>query len=284
MFSLIVTSSPTAWETDQLMRMPADRFKEYSDGSDAKAVHRTKPETLSLLNGTPALLMYEDGSGAEHKDTVRYGLLRDVKLAGADLTFRFEQEGCFPRKVVQEFGDRLDIHQFEYNRTHWAMKDGAILSAMLAKLQRSYDVVLSFAGEDRKYVQTVAKHLRSKGVKVFYDTFEQARLWGKDLAEHFDSVYQRAGQYCVMFISKHYAEKMWTTHERRSALARAVRQQREYILPVRFDDTELEGIRHTTAYISASHKTPAHLSKLLLEKLGRSPAAPRRRKRSAAEP
>ena len=132
MFSLIVTSSPTAWETDQLMRMPADRFKEYSDGSDAKAVHRTKPETLSLLNGTPALLMYEDGSGAEHKDTVRYGLLRDVKLAGADLTFRFEQEGCFPRKVVQEFGDRLDIHQFEYNRTHWAMKDGAILSAMLA--------------------------------------------------------------------------------------------------------------------------------------------------------
>jgi hypothetical protein len=283
MLNLLVASNPTAWETDQLMRMEAARFKEYSDGSEAKAIHRTRPETLKLLDGTPALLMYENGSEAEHKDTVRYGLLRDVTFAGADITFRFEQEGCFPRTVVQEFGDRLSIHAFEYNRTHWAIKDGALLSAMLAKLQRSYDIVLSFAGEDRKYVHAVAKHLRANGVKVFYDTFEQAALWGKDLAEHLDSVYQRAGQYCVIFISKFYAEKMWTKHERRSALARALREQKEYILPARFDDTELEGIRHTTAYISASDKTPAQLSKLLLEKLGRPAAPTRRRKKSTTE-
>jgi hypothetical protein len=30
MFSLIVSFHPTAWETDQLMRIEADRFKEYS--------------------------------------------------------------------------------------------------------------------------------------------------------------------------------------------------------------------------------------------------------------
>jgi hypothetical protein len=278
MFSLIISYSPTAWETDQLMRMEADRFKEYSDGREAKSIHRTKPETLSLLDGTPALLMYENGSEAEHKDTVRYGLLRDVTLAGDDITFRFEQEGQFPRKVVREFDDRLGIHAFEYNRTHWAIKDGAILSAMLARLQRSYDIVLSFAGEDRNYVHAVAKHLRAKGVKVFYDTFEQADLWGKDLAEHLDAVYQRAGQYCVIFISKSYAEKMWTRHERRSALARALRQQKEYILPARLDDTELEGIRHTTGYISAAQKTPAQFSKLLLQKLGRPVATARRSK------
>lgn len=277
MFSLIVSYNPTAWETDQLMRMEADRFKERSDGREAKSIHRTKPETLDLLDGTPALLMYENGSEAEHKDTVRYGLLRGVTLAGGDITFRFEQEGQFPREVVREFGDRLGIHAFEYNRTHWAIKDGAIPSAMLGRLQRSYDIVLSFAGEDRKYVHAVAKHLRAKGVRVFYDTFEQADLWGKDLAEHLDSVYQRAGQYCVMFISKHYAEKMWTRHERRSALARALRQQKEYILPARFDDTELEGIRHTTAYIPLAGKTPANLSKLILEKLGRQPPPPRKR-------
>ena len=139
-------------------------------------------------------------------------------------------------------------------------------------------VVLSFAGEDRKYVHAVAKHLQSKSIKVFYDTFEQAALWGKDLAEHLDSVYQRAGQYCVIFISKSYAKKMWTRHERRSALARAIRQQKEYILPARFDDTELEGIPHTTAYISAADKTPAQFSKLLLQKLGHSVVSRRRKK------
>jgi hypothetical protein len=150
---------------------------------------------------------------------------------------------------------------------------------MLAKLQRLYDVVLSFAGEDREYVDEVAKHLRSKDVKAFYDTFEQVALWGKDLAEHLDSVYQRAGRYCIIFISKSYALKMWTRHERRSAVARALREQKEYILPARFDATELEGIPHTTAHISLSHKTPAQFARIIVEKLGRSVVRVGRRRR-----
>jgi hypothetical protein len=73
MFSLIVSWNPTAWETEQLMRFQADRFKEHSDGIEAKSVHKTIPETLASLDGTPALLMYQNGSEAQHKDTVRYG-------------------------------------------------------------------------------------------------------------------------------------------------------------------------------------------------------------------
>ncbi len=283
MFNIIVSYNPTAFETDQIMRMKVGRFMEHSEGTEARGIHETKPETLKLLNGTPALLMYENGSEAENKDTVRYGILRDVRLAGSELTFRFEQDGYFPKKVVHEFGDRLAIDSFEYIHTHWAIKDGAIPSAMLAKLQQSYDIVLSFAGEDRKYVHTVAKHPRSKGVKVFYDTFEQAALWGKDLAEHLDSVYQHAGNYCVIFISKAYAEKMWTRHERRSSLARALRQQGEYILPARFDDTELEGIPHTTAYIPLSGMTPAKFCRIILEKLGKPVAIPKRKSKSGSE-
>ena len=47
-----------------------------------------------------------------------------------------------------------------------------------------YDVVLSFAGEDRVYVQDIAKKLKAKGIKVFYDEFEEAKLWGKDLYQY----------------------------------------------------------------------------------------------------
>jgi len=39
-----------------------------------------------------------------------------------------------------------------------------------------YDVCLSFAGEDRAYVNRVAKSLRAKGIRVFYDDNEQASL------------------------------------------------------------------------------------------------------------
>ncbi len=38
---------------------------------------------------------------------------------------------------------------------------------------KKYDVALSFAGEDRDYVDKVAKRLQEKGVKVFYDKFEE---------------------------------------------------------------------------------------------------------------
>ena len=44
-----------------------------------------------------------------------------------------------------------------------------------------YDVVLSFAGEDRNYVEKVANKLLYKGIKVFYDNFETVDNWGKDL-------------------------------------------------------------------------------------------------------
>lgn len=130
-----------------------------------------------------------------------------------------------------------------------------------------YDVVLSFAGEDRQYVDEVAKYLSGKGIKVFYDDYEKVDLWGKDLYEHLDDVYRNKGRFCVMFLSKHYAEKLWTDHERKSAQARAFQEQSEYILPARFDDTEVAGIRPTVGYIDLRVTSPEELGSRILEKL-----------------
>ena len=80
-----------------------------------------------------------------------------------------------------------------------------------------YDVCLSFAGEQRPYVSEAADALRSFGIRVFYDDYEKAALWGKDLYEHLDWVYRKVARYCLVFISSDYAAKVWTTHERRSA-------------------------------------------------------------------
>ena len=41
-----------------------------------------------------------------------------------------------------------------------------------------YGVALSFAGEQRLYVEEVARTPQSRGVSVFYDKFETVRLWG----------------------------------------------------------------------------------------------------------
>jgi hypothetical protein len=131
-----------------------------------------------------------------------------------------------------------------------------------------FDVALSFAGENRKYVESVANELRSRRVKVFYDKYERVGMWGKDLYLHLDDVYRNKARYCVIFISKYYAKKLLTNHERRSAQARALSESQEYILPARFDDTEIPGLLPTIDYVDLNITTPHELAKMLVQKIG----------------
>jgi hypothetical protein len=132
---------------------------------------------------------------------------------------------------------------------------------------QKFDVCLSFAGEQRSYVELVAQGLKDRKYRVFYDDDQQADLWGKDLAEYFDWVYRKGSRVCVMFISKEYAEKPWARHERRSALARALEED-EYVLPARFDETELDGLRPTIGYVDLRRFAPESVVDLVAKKLG----------------
>ena len=76
-----------------------------------------------------------------------------------------------------------------------------------------YDVALSFAGEDREIVESIARQLVDCDVKVFYDEFVTHELWGKDLFQHLSTVYRDKAKYCLVFVSKAYKEKVWPKHE-----------------------------------------------------------------------
>lgn len=131
----------------------------------------------------------------------------------------------------------------------------------------TYDVVISFAGEDRAIAETIASSLVTKGINVFYDEYEQANLWGKDLYEHLIKVYRDESKYCLMLLSDNYVKKQWTNHERKAAQARAFRENREYILPLRLDDAEVEGVLDTTGYIDYRHTGLENIIDMLVEKV-----------------
>jgi hypothetical protein len=130
-----------------------------------------------------------------------------------------------------------------------------------------FEIALSFAGEDRAYVDQVANLLRDSGVKVFYDTFEEATLWGKNLYEYLSDIYQNKALYTIMFISKSYARKLWTNHERQAMQARAFQEHQEYILPARFDNTPIPGVLPTVGYIALAGRTPQDFVKIVKTKL-----------------
>jgi hypothetical protein len=130
-----------------------------------------------------------------------------------------------------------------------------------------YDVALSFAGEDRHVAQALAEALRKKGISVFYDQNAKATLWGKNLYSFLSDLYQYRARFCVIFLSKHYATKQWTNHELQAAQSRALQEKREYILPVRLDNTEISGILPTIGYLSWPPEDAESTTTVLLEKI-----------------
>ena len=140
--------------------------------------------------------------------------------------------------------------------------------------EKQYDVALSFAGEDRHYAEQLAGLLRLGGYLVFYDKYEQAELWGKDLYVHLSSVYKDQARYCVIFLSKYYAQKLWAKHELQNAQARAFQENQEYILPIRIDDTEIPGILPTVGYLDLAPTNIEEIYQALVEKLSGTTSQP----------
>jgi AbiJ N-terminal domain 3/TIR domain len=132
-----------------------------------------------------------------------------------------------------------------------------------------YEVALSYASEDRIQAHALAEALRRQKVKVFYDQFEKTTLWGKNLYTYLSDLYQNKAKYCVMFLSKNFAIKVWTNHERQAAQARAFKENEEYILPIRLDNTEIPALLPTIAYLDWHSETIETIVKAIVEKLGK---------------
>lgn len=137
-------------------------------------------------------------------------------------------------------------------------------------VEREFDIAVSFAGEQRAFVEDVVRKAQelSPGLRVFYDQDYAVELWGQDGVEFFAKMFMERSRYVVMFVSAEYAEKEWPRLEKRSALARAMTERGEYVLPVRFDSTELDGLLPTVQYLDARREGIDGLARAIVAKVG----------------
>ena len=130
-----------------------------------------------------------------------------------------------------------------------------------------YDAAISFAGEDREFAGSLANVLTRRGVKVFFDDDYKARLWGEDLYTTLYDIYFYKARYCIIILSKAYRDKMWTVHERQAAQARALEMKgAAYILPVRLEEAEIQGIPLTVGYLQGDLGVE-EIARILITKL-----------------
>jgi hypothetical protein len=189
------------------------------------------------------------------KPTVMGDVPIDVKITftdALDREYTASEEMWLPVAESMPMSESISINEF---------------STRQGQSEYKYQVALSFAGEDRKYAKGLAGLLKNKNISFFYDKYEQADLWGKDLYQHLQSVYRDKAQYCVVFLSHAYAQKLWTRHELESAQARAFREHKEYILPVKIDDIEIPGINETIGYIDLKSTSLEEIVDMLVKKL-----------------
>src|SRR5262245_18944612 len=112
-----------------------------------------------------------------------------------------------------------------------------------------FDVALSFAGAERPYARTIARILADNDLRVFLDELYASALWGTNLVETLSDIYENKARYCVILVSREYCERVYTNLERRSALDRAIQSQTAYILPLLIDDSWIQGLPKSTAYL-----------------------------------
>ena len=138
----------------------------------------------------------------------------------------------------------------------------------MSEMKYNFDVALSFAGEDRSYVEHIFRLLKNRQVRVFYDYENCSELWGADLPEKLDEIYRTDTKFCMVFGSKHYPDKKWTKLEKKSYKAAQIETGRyDYILPILLDDTEIPGILKTQGYLDARKLSPEEIVDAFIAKL-----------------
>ncbi len=287
MYNLLVANNSEEWNGDPFI-IEVDRcirVQEYTNKKIAEKYGDLSITQIGEVIQFPCIFAYETQC---HKDP-KFGYIHEIVRRQAKIKIHYEiihLDKFLTHSDLQAMHFELDIDSWEYNRTHWAIKDVDLQKELIAKgitlpkknskdklpatnQSYAYDVALSFAGEDRSHAEALAQALYRRRVKVFYDKYEKNTLWGKDLFIHLSDLYQKKARYCVMFFSQHYVAKVWTKHELKAAQARALSENEEYILPIRLDSTEIPGILQTTAYLNWDEETPESIAEAILEKLGK---------------
>lgn len=133
----------------------------------------------------------------------------------------------------------------------------------------SYDIAVSFAGEQREYVERVVRECQERSLEVFYDRDMTNDWWGGNFIREQRTVYSSKTRYFVPLLSSDYLSKEIPMDEFSSAMMTAVKQGDGYILPVLMDDAPIppDLLHPHIGYIRANDYTPAQLAVELEKKV-----------------
>jgi hypothetical protein len=102
-----------------------DRVVEYTDNAILQYIGPSGTVDPARLRNLPTLLLPEL-QDSRSRQVARVGHVEDLTLAGGIYRFRFVPTPAMPEidtARIEELAQALQIDGWEFNRTHWAVKD-----------------------------------------------------------------------------------------------------------------------------------------------------------------
>src|SRR5215813_11142248 len=134
---------------------------------------------------------------------------------------------------------------------------------------KRFQVALSFAGEHRNFVESVAEELsRNLGQnRVFYDCYYEAELARPNLDTHLINIYRDDTDLIAIFLCSNYTQKEWCGLEWRVVQDVIKKRCDLEIMPFKFDDVIIEGLLSSDGYIKINNRTPEEVAYLILQRI-----------------
>lgn len=280
MFNLFVTFKEGDFDTGAYV-IERGRFGEYTSDVLQKRYLALKPAAIAKLKSFPCLFVYE----AERSDA-RIGYLTNIRERSGTILVEYEFDDRippFPAEKLRDLYMRLDVGRWEMNRTHWAVKDEDLLkvlataglvpasqsSAVLRVEEMHFKVALSFPGENRTYVEKVARELQTRlpPRSVFYDRDFTAQLARPNLDTLLQHIYADNSDLVVVFLSEDYEKKEWCGLEWRAIRELLKRRVDHSIMFMRFDHASVPGALSLDGYVDLADYSSSEAAALILERV-----------------
>lgn len=109
------------------------------------------------------------------------------------------------------------------------------------KVQGNYtfDIAISFAGENRELAEEIAHTLRFLDYEVFYDKLYEANYLGSSWSKEFERIFSHDSKYIICLLDHNHQAKIWPTFERECFSEKV---QTNEVIPIFLDETKFVGI------------------------------------------
>ncbi|MCA1705675.1 MAG: toll/interleukin-1 receptor domain-containing protein, partial [Actinobacteria bacterium] len=137
-----------------------------------------------------------------------------------------------------------------------------LVRAEAAAVTQDYDIAVSFAAEQRDYVERTVTAAKSLTLRVFYDRDMSHTWWGRNFVVEQRKVYGQRALHFVPFISIEYLARPYPRDEFSYAMLRVVEREDRYILPVLVGEVVVppELLHPCIGYLRAEEHTPEQLA------------------------